>query len=117
MGLDMFAWSVAQEDVIDDFTITKRDDSYPELCYWRKHYPLHHWMEERYRKRGGLEENFNCIPIRLYSEDLDLLQKLHDELILEEFPDKDNLERDQDFIVKARAAIAAGRTVYYDSWW
>jgi hypothetical protein len=119
MGLDMYAWSVAQEDVIDDFTIAKKEDAFlgSEIFYWRKHHGLHKWMETLYRERGGVKESFNCVPIRLYSEDLDRLQETADELLQDEFTDEFQLERDQEFIAKARSEIADGRAVYYDSWW
>jgi hypothetical protein len=116
MGLDMFAWSVAQEDVIDDFTIVKKDDSCPEIFYWRKHHALHKWMENLYRERGGTEEIFNCCVLRLYVEDLDNLGD-----VIGCDTDYDDLfsthEQDIKFIEKARSVIADGRAVYYDSWW
>ena len=116
MGLDMFAWSVAQEDVIDDFTITKKDDSYPEVCYWRKHHSLHKWMEALYRERGGEAETFNCIPLRLRSEDLQRLKKDITAQIVSR-DDPDDVERDLLFVKEAQILIAEGRAIYYDSWW
>jgi len=116
MGLDMFAWSVAQEDVIDDFTITKKDDSYPEVCYWRKHHSLHKWMEALYRERGGEAETFNCIPLRLRSEDLQRLKKDITAQIVSR-DDPDDAERDLLFVKEAQILIAEGRAIYYDSWW
>jgi len=116
MGLDMFAWSVAQEDVIDDFTITKRDDSYPEVCYWRKHYSLHKWMEALYRTRGGEQVSFNCIPVRLYPEDL---QRLEQDIKAQKVSrdDPNDAERDLLFVEEAQIIISQGRAIYYDSWW
>jgi hypothetical protein len=32
-------------------------------------------------------------------------------------PDEDSLREDLVFVAKARAEIAMGREVYYDSWW
>jgi hypothetical protein len=130
MGLDMYAFRVKAEDVIDDFNI--RDDSMgreeplEELAYWRKHHDLHGWMERLYRAKGGDKESFNCVPVRLTKEDLDLLE--HDVLnnTLPETqgfffgtnpPDEYSREQDMAFIMKAKIAITNGAAVYYDSWW
>ena len=130
MGLDMYAFRVKAEDVIDDFNV--RDDSMgrkeplEELAYWRKHHDLHGWMERLYRAKGGDKESFNCVPLRLTKTDLDLLE--HDVLnnTLPETqgfffgtntPDEYSREQDMAFIMKAKIAIANGAAVYYDSWW
>jgi hypothetical protein len=47
MGLDMYAYRVAAEDAIDDFTIAHDDNDMnhaEEIFYWRKHHDLHGWM-------------------------------------------------------------------------
>ena len=55
MGLDMYAYSVAQGGAQDGEKI--------EIAYWRKHNRLHGWMEELWNRKGkpnesiGLEEN------------------------------------------------------------
>jgi len=130
MGLDMYAFRVKAEDVIDDFNV--RDDSMgrkeplEELAYWRKHHDLHGWMERLYRAKGGDKESFNCVPLRLTKTDLDLLE--HDVLnnTLPETqgfffgtnpPDEYSREQDMEFIMKAKIAITNGAAVYYDSWW
>ena len=130
MGLDMYAFRVKAEDVIDDFNI--RDDSMgreeplEELAYWRKHHDLHGWMERLYRAKGGTKESFNCVPVRLTNKDLD--QLLHDILnhALPETqgfvfgtnpPDDESMKNDIEFVTNARIAIADGDAVYYDSWW
>ena len=130
MGLDMYAFRVKAEDVINDFNI--RDDSMgrkeplEELAYWRKHHDLHGWMERLYRAKGGDKESFNCVPVRLTEFDLD--QLLHDVLnhALPETqgfffgtnpPDDESMKNDIEFITNARIAIADGDAVYYDSWW
>jgi hypothetical protein len=130
MGLDMYAFRVKAEDVIDDFNV--RDDSMgrkeplEELAYWRKHHDLHGWMERLYRAKGGDKESFNCVPVRLTKADLDLLE--HDVLnnTLPETqgfffgtnpPDEESKQEDMAFIAKAKIAIADGDAVYYDSWW
>jgi hypothetical protein len=130
MGLDMYAFRVKAEDVIDDFNV--RDDSMgrkeplEELAYWRKHHDLHGWMERLYRSKGGTKESFNCIPLRLSMADLACLE--HDVLTnrLPETtgsffgnnpPDEESKQQDMAFIAKAKIAITAGDAVYYDSWW
>jgi hypothetical protein len=130
MGLDMYAFRVKAEDVIDDFNV--RDDSMgrkeplEELAYWRKHHDLHGWMEKLYRNKGGDKESFNCVPVRLTEFDLDALQfdLLNDALPETQGfffgtnpPDLESLKEDLEFIQKARDAIKEGDAVYYDSWW
>jgi hypothetical protein len=130
MGLDMFVWRVAANDAIDDLTIRSEEDGrereLEELFYWRKHHDLHGWMEKLYRNKGGTAQSFNCVPVRLYSHDLDALQfdLLNNMLPVtrgfffgENPPDAKSLKGDLKFIQKARDAIAAGDAVYYDSWW
>ena len=130
MGLDMYAFRVKAEDVIDDFNV--RDDSMgrkeplEELAYWRKHHDLHGWMEKLYRNKGGDKESFNCVPVRLTEFDLDALQfdvLNHSLPETQGFffgtnpPDLESLKNDLEFIQKARDAIKEGDAVYYDSWW
>lgn len=130
MGLDMYAFRVKAEDVIDDFNI--RDDSMgrkeplEELAYWRKHHDLHGWMEALYRTKGGDKESFNCVPVRLTKTDLDLLEHavLNGKLpettgffFGDNRPDEESMKNDMEFISKAKIAIACGDAVYYDSWW
>ena len=130
MGLDMFAWRVTAEDVVNDFAIRSQEDGrigeLNELWYWRKHHDLHGWMENLYRAKGGTKESFNCVPVRLYPQDLDALQTdlLNSALpqttgffFGDNPPDADSLSNDLKFIQAARDAIAAGDAVYYDSWW
>ena len=95
-----------------------------ELHYWRKHPDLHGWMEALYFVKGGRADSFNCVAVRLTSDDLDLLEDVvkRNELPPTEgffFGQTTGEEREDDlaFIAKARAAIADGQTVYYDSWW
>lgn len=129
MGLDMYAFSVAQGDVIDDFTIATdsegRIDS-SEVAYWRKFNALHGWMEDLYRAKGGTAESFNCKPVRLTLEDLNKLQSDMANNLLqprngfffgaqEIYPE--DITSTLKFIADAREAIANGRDVFYDSWW
>jgi hypothetical protein len=130
MGLDMHAYRVKAEDVIDDFTVREetdgRKEKLEELAYWRKHHDLHGWMERLYRTKGGTKESFNCVLIRLTKADITCLE--HDVLTnrLPETqgfffgtnpPDEFTREQDMEFIKKAKIAMADGDAVYYDSWW
>lgn len=130
MGLDMYAFRVKVEDVIDDFNVRSEDNGRQgdlvELAYWRKHHDLHGWMERLYRAKGGTKESFNCIPVRLYDFDLDnlLLDVVNNGLPQTQGfffgnnpPDDESMLRDVKFITSAKQAIREGDAVYYDSWW
>ena len=120
MGLDMYAYKTL--DTIDtpvDFGVATA----LQLHYWRKHPNLHGWMEALYREKGG-EQEFNCVPVLLTAEDLDQLEA---DLRAGELPptsgfffgESDGSENEDDlaFVAAAREAIAAGWSVYYNSWW
>jgi hypothetical protein len=124
MGLDMYAWAVKSEDVLDDVSFNK-DAEKEEIQYWRKYHDLHGWMEGLYRERGGTE-TFNCVPVRLHETDLDALERDVKKGLLPETtgfffgnnpPDAESIADDLLFISKARQCIANGLAVYYDSWW
>ena len=130
MGLDMYAFRVKAEDVIDDFNVrgqdAGREDDLEELAYWRKHHDLHGWMERLYRSKGGTKESFNCVPVRLTMEDLHMLESDVLKNRLPETqgfffgtnpPDEYSQEQDMAFISKAKIVITNGDAVYYDSWW
>lgn len=94
------------------------------VAIWRKHPNLHGWMEQLYRNKGGSAESFNCVPVRIDAEDLDMLEEALDESALPETaglffgetrPEEIGLDRA--FIVAARTALATGALVFYDSWW
>lgn len=102
MGLDMYAYSVDRNAVINDFEFDQTDKPV-EIFYWRKEYDLHDLMFEVYVAKGGVDdrENFNLQPIRLEMDDLNgLLGGV-----------------DSEFIEIAKREIKNGRAVYYDSWW
>ena len=72
MGLDMYAFTTESEIPTVDFDAPE-DRS--ELHYWRKHPDLHGWMKTIYRGKGGSDESFNCVPVRLDKADLDRLER------------------------------------------
>jgi hypothetical protein len=122
MGLDMYAFTTTT-------ALTETVD-FPEpekvelLHQWRKHPNLHGWMEELYIRNGGADRRFNCSPVVLDAADLNILEVTIINNRLPEtsgffFGESDGSERDDDleFIAKARAAIAEGKTVFYTSSW
>lgn len=122
MGLDMYACITTERfDTDVDFKPSGEDH---ELHYWRKHPNLHGWMEQRYRLKGGAQESFNCVTLKLAPTDLDDLEAAVRSGSLPEtsgffFGVSDGSEREDDlcFIRKARGALANGFTLYYTSWW
>ena len=123
MGLDMYAYATEKASSAEDFLELDHENR-EEIFYWRKHPNLHGWMEALYRSKGGTEEDFNCIPVRLDPSDLDALEATvkGDALPLTAgffFGISDGSEKadDLEFIRKAREAIADGDTVFYTSWW
>jgi len=142
MGLDMYAYSVParlSKGKETDYQIPEPEKSaegnflYPfqyadgvrEFHYWRKHPDLHGWMERLYRLKGGQDETFNCVTVRLTSEDLDHLEQVVKAKRLPKtkgffFGDsawEDHVPDDLLFVTEARAEILAGNDAYYDSSW
>ncbi len=133
MGLDMYAFSVSADVAGDNVVDLKRNDDYgnalfetTELYYWRKFNALHGWMRDLYRINGGKSADFNCNTVRLTEGDLDRLEMdagqnklvpLNGFFFGSQTIYPEDLESIADFVAKARAAIAEGKAVYYDSWW
>ncbi len=128
MGLDMYAWTVPQQWAGDNTTDYQpdADRKSEELFYWRKFNALHGWMEDLYRSKGGDRKTFNLTTVRLTDKDLDRLEMDtgNNKLVpvngfffgaQEIYPE--DLETVAEFVAKARAAIAEGKAVFYDSWW
>ena len=140
MGLDMYAYAVVQGG--------QNDGEEESLADWRKHNRLHGWMEELWNDKGKpfdgkLEENpmgdFNCVPVELTLEDLEVLEADINQKVLPEtqgfFFGGDSFDWEDDdgnkpkegdyyykntdlqFIEDARKAIKEGKKVYYNSWW
>ena len=76
MGLDQFAYKTKIKFTKEvDFESEIKDDrsELVEIHCWRKHANLQGWMESLYREKGGSSEEFNCVPLQLTKEDLDML--------------------------------------------
>lgn len=127
MGLDMYAYAVCPEDceTISDLGYTCKDDCKErQFHYWRKSYGLHSWMQNLYRRKGGLEE-FNLQKVRLTESDLDELERYLSSsnlpnttfLFGENSLDDETIADHKLFIAEARDEIKEGKAVYYDSWW
>lgn len=126
MGLDMYAFRVKTELVGDqqvDVPIRSKDSE--KFVYWRKFNALHGWMRELYKSKGGESSDFNCDSVRLMPEDLDRLEREAGALqpcpgfffgTYEDLTEED-VQDVRAFVTKARAEIANGNAVFYDSWW
>lgn len=131
MGLDMYGYTMRAEFVGERQTdvIVREEEAeqvqLSDIAYWRKFNHLHGWMEKLYREKGGTDV-FNCRTVRLELEDLARLEADLDGGKLEHTPGfffggdeiyPEDIAETKAFIEKARAAIAAGLAVFYDSWW
>lgn len=133
MGLDMYAYTIPTEYVgnqqVDIKLFNNGSAICPELntefAYWRKFNNLHQWMARLYFEKGGTDANFNCNTVRLMPDDLDRLEAEAAALEpaagffwgeLEEMTPEDVAEVTA-FVLSAKAAIAEGKAVVYDSWW
>jgi len=124
MGLDMYAYKTFERPKQQHGFPLDDPDSAECIHTWRKHPNLHGWMEVLYRDKGGLASMFNCERVVLTADDLDGLEA---DIKANDLPNTDGFffgvsdgtEREDDlaFIEKARAAIAEGYTVFYESWW
>ncbi len=121
MGLDMYACTMSEAPAREvDF----EDEGAVQIHYWRKHPNLHGWMERLYHDKGGAQELFNCANVQLTSADLANLETAIRAGVLPEttgffFGASDGTEAADDlaFLAKAREALAAGKIVFYSSWW
>jgi hypothetical protein len=123
MGLDQYAYAI------------DNNGEKEELAYWRKHPNLQGWMENLWQEKGcpgkpdednqlGMSD-FNCIPVELTHEDLDNLENAIKNRHMPETTgfffgqDSDDyyMEKDLEFISKAREALDSGLHVEYNSWW
>jgi len=118
MGLDMYAYKVPVESVIDDFHFF--EDNPVEIAYWRKRPNLHGFIKSIYENKSGDNGSFNRIPVRLTDTDINLIEEavLADKLPYttgfffgKSLPEDKQL--DLEFIKNARQALSEGFAVYY----
>ena len=123
MGLDMYCLKTKDEITSDvDFKVENSE----QVSYWRKHSDLHGWMQRLYYQKGGQDESFNCVNVKL---DLQDLNSLEEDILGNNLPntsgfffgnsylDDDEKQQDMQEIVKLKLAILKEYTVYYTSWW
>ena len=118
MGLDQYAEAFVPVDNIEElvYDCEYRVENGKSIQSWRKHPNLQGWMKSLFILKGG-EGSFNCVPVKLTSSDLDMLEDVVNKG--EHFygtVDDDYKEEDLEFIKNAREVIANGKVVYYWSW-
>lgn len=106
---------------LDQYAIARKGEEEIELMYWCKHANLQGWMENLYRERGG-EGSFNCIDLKLSSEDLARLDKEHRNLekasgFFWGETSEAKIEDTQEFIDNAFIKLTEGYEIIYYSWW
>jgi len=77
MGLDINILSVPRAVTTKpvDAYIGSRYDANPrwkQVLWWRNDWDLHEVLIGLYRKRGGIQDEFNNVTVRLYKSDLRL---------------------------------------------
>lgn len=112
MGLDACMYKVSPEDAVSCIAV-KNDDNFEEICYWRKFWALHAWMEFLYLKKGGTDRSFNCKYVQLTEEDLNKLKKECKDFDKSEILFEGDLEDLPSIIDIAKEEIKKGNCVYY----
>jgi hypothetical protein len=93
-----------------------------EFHRWHNRRDIHGWMNELYRSKGGLQKDWLPSQVELTFADLDRLAgDLPQMAILKLIGSPDIVYTgdqfdDRLFLEKARAALRAGLSVYYDAW-
>ena len=135
MGLDMYAYRhkgemIQPRENRDKLENTPREPI--QFADWRKHNRLQGFMQELYDKKNGTEaDNFNCIPLYLNKEELDMLQKqietrtlpktegffFGDDSYTWEGEQNDMKAYDLKFVKEAKEWLEKGYKVFYECWW
>jgi hypothetical protein len=131
MGLDMYAYVADKQGQMRDYyeSYDYETDSGPvvkprEIAYWRKHPNLHGWMHKLWNEKGHSGE-FNGDELELTLEDLDRLEHVIEKgklpgtsgFFFGNDSDQHYKADDLKFIQEARAELAAGNLVFYNSSW
>lgn len=131
MGLDMYVHSTDVDNLVNpdqqaDLELHNSEES-GEFHYWRKFNALHGWMEDLYRRKGGIDPEFNCNSVRLDLEDIHQLERdmLNDKLTPVQgfffghqkiYPE--DIESLKVFLKEAQIELEDGtKVLYYTSWW
>ena len=131
MGLDMYAYVAKKKDEMKEYydSYDYETDSGPvakprEIAYWRKHPNLHGWVHRLWNEKGH-SGDFNGDEPEITTEDLDRLEFVVEKGKLpgtsgfffgndaDQHYKADGLK----FIQAARAELAAGNLVFYNSSW
>ena len=103
-----------------------------QFADWRKHNRLQGFMQELYDKKNGADaDNFNCVPLYLSKEELDMLQKqietrtlpqtegffFGDDSYTWEGEQNDMKAYDLKFVKDAKDWLDKGYPVCYECWW
>ena len=103
-----------------------------QFADWRKHNRLQGFMQELYDKKNGADaDNFNCVPLYLSKEELDMLQKqietrtlpqtegffFGDDSYTWEGEQNDMKAYDLKFVKDAKDWLDKGYKVFYECWW
>ena len=131
MGLDMYAYVADKQGQMRDYyeSYDYETDSGPvvkprEIAYWRKHPNLHGWMHRLWNEKGH-SGDFNGDELELTIEDLDRLEFVVEKgklpgtsgFFFGNDADDHYKADDLKFIQLARAELAAGNLVFYNSSW
>lgn len=131
MGLDQNAYAISkhEKELLDTERYRDGDltlESEEELMYWRKNADLQLWMSELAVEKGVVSDpfDFNCQRVWLTLADIQTLEEDYDK---GEMPcgegkgflwgNYDDREQTLTFIKKAKAALEAGKEVYYTCWY
>jgi hypothetical protein len=109
MGLDQYAFARKGEEQLD-------------IAYWRKHANLEGWMANLYVERGGVVQEFNCVELQLFENDIIALELVYDGLETASgffwgASEKEDDDTTKTFIEDAKSLMADGYTIIYTSWW
>ena len=135
MGLDMYALRhkgdmIQPQEKRDKLDGTPREPI--QFADWRKHNRLQGFMQELYDKKNGADaDNFNCVPLYLSKEELDMLQKqietrtlpqtegffFGDDSYTWEGEQNDMKAYDLKFVKDAKDWLDKGYKVFYECWW
>ena len=135
MGLDMYAFRhkgdmIQPQEKRDKLDGTPREPI--QFADWRKHNRLQGFMQELYDKKNGADaDNFNCVPLYLSKEELDMLQKqietrtlpqtegffFGDDSYTWEGEQNDMKAYDLKLVKDAKDWLDKGYKVFYECWW